>query len=363
MNKIPIGDVPGLELDENARPQQAQSPPTGECEGPYEDLPVPAKDQPVSEGNVVASVAPFGAPAGFTKVLISLGTTGFAVFAITYLVYRVLDLYIAYRNTHPALAVAYLAASGLITVVVVVVAGRSWFRYVRVKKMNTFQSLAAQARLRKTGEAQNKKLLRMIRSYATRHGRTGPASTRRDANRLCAKLSTYEDAWQAVSDLEEYLLQTMDRRADQIVLQRASQTVLGTAIAGGRMDGLIVLWQAMSLVSDIATLYAGRPGFLGTVRLLRRTLAMTVMAEIAEQATELLADVVANKVAAKLGGRAARGFGNGLLMVRLGNALKKQCRPVQYAGSRLSAMALATELLGTFKNRNKSSPALDGEEA
>jgi putative membrane protein len=274
----------------------------------------------------------------------------------------VLDLYVAYRNTHQVLAVAYLTASGLIMAVVVVLVGRSWVRYSRVRKVNTFQSLAAQAHLGKTSEAQNKRLLRMIRSYATRHGRTGPASTRRDANRLCAKLATYEDASQAVSDLEEYLLQTMDRQADQIVLQRAAQTALGTAMAVGRMDGLIVLWQSMSLVGDISTLYAGRPGFLGTVRLLRRALAMTVLAEIAEQATELLADAIANKAAAKLGGRTVQGFGNGLLMVRLGNALKKQCRPVLYTGSRLSAMALATEILGTFKNRKKNSPALDGEE-
>ena len=56
----------------------------------------------------------------------------------------------------------------------------------------------------------------------------------------------------------------------------------------------------VAMVVDVSTLYAGRPGLLGTVRLLRRALVMTVLAEIAEQATEFVADWVANKAAAKL---------------------------------------------------------------
>jgi putative membrane protein len=122
------------------------------------------------------------------------------------------------------------------------------------------------------------------------------------------------------------------------------------------MDGFIVLWQSIAMVVDVSTLYAGRPGFLGTVRLLRRALVMTVLAEIAEQATEFVADWVANKAAAKLSGRAVQGLGNGLLMLRLGNAVKRQCRPIAYAGGRVPARALVTEIARTVKNGRKRNP-------
>jgi len=358
MSTPPTGELRDLELEDSGpTPQVPALPPTGELEVPCEDVPSTEGDSSALVGNTLADSGGQLSSTVLTKCFTVLGTIGLAVFGITYLAYRVLDLYIAYRQTHQLLAVAYLIACALIAIVLLFFAGRAWRRYAKLKTMDLFQELTTQVQRDKGSDTQQKRLLGMIRSFVEYHCHAGSIEAMNRAKSLRATLNTYEDASGAVKHLEEYVLNTMDKQADRMVLQRATQAALGTALASGRIDGFIVLWQSLALVDDVSTLYAGRPGFLGTVRLLRRALAMTVLAEIAEQATELLADAVASRAVAKLSGRAVQGFGNGLLMLRLGNAVKRQCRPIAKAGGRVPATDLVGEIARTLKNGKKCKSA------
>jgi uncharacterized membrane protein YcjF (UPF0283 family) len=280
------------------------------------------------------------------KVFAIVGSLAVAVVALIYLSYRILTFYESCCQIHMALEVGYVIGMLALAVAFGFFAVRSLGRYSRLRKVERFQALAAQARRGSIGHEQEKSLRTMIFrfvGFVREHGDTDGAETCKAANRLQVRLNTHADARRSVDELEEYLLHKIDQRADAFIRRRAAQVVVGTALAYGVLDFLVVAWQAMAMIDGISRLYSGRPGVFGTLRLLRRAMVMGVVADVAEQAAELLTDAVAGKLAVKLGARVAQGLGNGYLMLRFGDAVKRQCRPISLPPERLLTTDMITE--------------------
>lgn len=96
------------------------------------------------------------------------------------------------------------------------------------------------------------------------------------------------------------------------------------------VDVAFVIFAAVRLLRQIATIYGGRPGFLGFLRLARSALAhltvtggMAVGESMIQQALGL---GLAAKVSAKLG----EGVLNGLMTARFGLAAMAVCRPLPF---------------------------------
>ena len=129
------------------------------------------------------------------------------------------------------------------------------------------------------------------------------------------------------------LLEPLDRRARAEVWQAASQVALLTAVnPSALVDALITLVRNLELVARVATLYYGRPGPLGTFRVVRDVLASAVTAglvdRLADSAGSALAEVAGNWTA-RLAGPVGQGLVNGLLTVRLGDVAVLRCRSLR----------------------------------
>lgn len=131
--------------------------------------------------------------------------------------------------------------------------------------------------------------------------------------------------------VERTVLEPADRRAYALVVRAARDTAVGTAVSpAALLDALIVLWRNLRLVRDVATLYGARPGYLGSVRLLRRMLENLAVAGVAESGDALVGEALGGGLAAALSSRVGQGILNGLLTARVGLAAMHLCRPVAF---------------------------------
>ena len=149
------------------------------------------------------------------------------------------------------------------------------------------------------------------------------------------RLDTLGDAILDVDDrlglAEHELLAPLDRQARQAVATAAKQVSGVTALSPRAIvDVAFVIFAAVRLLRQIATIYGGRPGFLGFLRLARSALAhrtvtggMAVGESMIQQALGL---GLAAKVSAKLG----EGVLNGLMTARFGLAAMAVCRPLPF---------------------------------
>ncbi|MCJ2082175.1 YcjF family protein [Methylobacterium sp. J-090] len=149
------------------------------------------------------------------------------------------------------------------------------------------------------------------------------------------RLDTLGDAILDVDDrlglAEHELLAPLDRQARQAIATAAKQVSGVTALSPRAIvDVAFVIFAAVRLLRQIATIYGGRPGFLGFLRLARSALAhltvtggMAVGESMIQQALGL---GLAAKVSAKLG----EGVLNGLMTARFGLAALAVCRPLPF---------------------------------
>ena len=75
---------------------------------------------------------------------------------------------------------------------------------------------------------------------------------------------------EGIYEISKTLYGDIDRQALDLVVKRAQQTALMTAVSRiPLLDLVIVLWRSLSLTLEIAKLYGGRPGRIGLLRLSR----------------------------------------------------------------------------------------------
>jgi putative membrane protein len=152
---------------------------------------------------------------------------------------------------------------------------------------------------------------------------------------------------EALSLAERTLLQPLDRRAYRLVLTAARDTAVATALSpAALLDALVVAWRNLRLVRELATLYGARPGWLGSMRLLRRMLANLAVAGLADSGSDLAVDAIGGTLAASLSARVGQGLLNGMLTARVGVVAMHLCRPMPFAATeRPGLRAIRRELL------------------
>lgn len=156
----------------------------------------------------------------------------------------------------------------------------------------------------------------------------------------------HDDA-EVVRLIDREVLTVLDRRAYQLVVGAARETALATALSpAALLDVAIVLWRNLKLVRAVATLYGVRPGYVGSLRLLRRMLGNLAVAGVTESAHHVAVDALGGSLAAAISTRVGQGVINGLLTARIGLTAMHTCRPVPYSPeTRPSLGRIRAELL------------------
>lgn len=180
---------------------------------------------------------------------------------------------------------------------------------------------------------------------------------RRDLAWSCARFRERRadvlDAEDALVLFEHEVLKPLDRQASAAIGRTAQMTAVFTAISPfASVDIMLTAWRNLALIREIASLYGGRPGLFGSVRLLRRVLLHLALTGGMEASDGLASEMMGGGMAAKLSTRLGEGVINGLLTARVGIATMKYCRPLPYLEApKPSIREMAGRIAGEVKAR------------
>jgi len=127
------------------------------------------------------------------------------------------------------------------------------------------------------------------------------------------------------------VMKEMDQQAYRIVTQRSKETALMVMISQiALLDTLLTLWRNVRMIRDIATLYGGRPGFLGSITLISSVLQNLIYADVSEAVADSVAEILGGSVLSVMSAQAAQGLGSGVLTARIGLHAMTACRPLPF---------------------------------
>lgn len=216
--------------------------------------------------------------------------------------------------------------------------------FLSLRRLRQIEALRGEAdRLRTTfghGEAE-----RFAGELASLYERRRDLASALD--RLRNVVTDAHDDGEIVRLIDREVLADLDRRAYQLAVRAARDTALVTALSPAAIiDVSVVLWRNLKLVRDVAALYGARPGYVGSLRLLRRMLANLAVAGVTESAHHAAVDALGGSLAAAISTRIGQGVINGLLTARVGLAAMHLCRPISFTPeTRPSLGRIRAELL------------------
>lgn len=204
----------------------------------------------------------------------------------------------------------------------------------------SLRELAALARLRKADD---------VRDDAARAFRTADRSAalaaldgldRFYANRpdmtaaraaLADKRGDVMDGDALVLLAERELMGDLDRRAEAATRKGAKMVAAATAMLPmALIDVLAALTINLRMIREIAEIYGGRAGWLGSWRLLKAVSAHLIAAGAISVGDDLIGPALGGGALAKVSRRFGEGVINGALTARIGVAAMEVCRPLPF---------------------------------
>jgi putative membrane protein len=129
--------------------------------------------------------------------------------------------------------------------------------------------------------------------------------------------------------LERYLVEPLDESAHRIIAKRAKRvTLLTTVTPLAALDVLLVGFQNIAMLRELATLYGGKPSTFATFRLARMVVTHLAVAGGLALSENFLHLFVGKSLLGKLSARFGEGAINGILTSRIGLAAIDVCRPI-----------------------------------
>jgi putative membrane protein len=156
------------------------------------------------------------------------------------------------------------------------------------------------------------------------------------------------DADALIEHAERTLMTPLDAAAEAAVT-RAARTVAGATalIPMALVDVLTALAASIRMIREIAEIYGGRAGWLGSWRLLRAVAAHLIATGAIAVGDDLVGAALGGGVASRLSRRFGEGLLNGALTARVGVAAIEVCRPAPFrALARPSARGIIGRALG-----------------
>jgi len=169
----------------------------------------------------------------------------------------------------------------------------------------------------------------------------------RGRNELETHITEIIDGADLLRLAERTLMAPLDREASRLVARAATRVSIVTAVSPrAAVDMIFVAFAALGMIRRLAALYGGRPGMLGTIRLVRHIIAhLTVTGGLAA-GDSLIQQMLGHGVVAKVSARLGEGVLNGLLTARLGLAAIEVARPLPFAALPKPALGdIAADLL------------------
>ncbi|GGC84366.1 YcjF family protein [Chelatococcus reniformis] len=225
----------------------------------------------------------------------------------------------------PALGYVAMALAALAVLAFLVLLAREVAGVLRERRIERLRRAAVDAH----AEASDDKARAVVRDLLALY------ANRADTARARAALDGLGDAIIDPRDrlmvAERELMTALDLSARRTVARAARQVSLVTTISPRAIvDVGFVLYSSFRLIRQLASIYGGRPGFLGFLRLARNVLAHLALTGGMAAGDSLIQQVMGLGVAARVSAKLGEGVLNGMLTARVGLAAIDVCRPLPF---------------------------------
>ncbi len=140
------------------------------------------------------------------------------------------------------------------------------------------------------------------------------------------------DGRDRINMAERDLLAPLDEAAGQIIASASRRVTLITAVTPAAvLDILFVAAQNMKMLRQLATLYGGRPGTLGTFKLTGMVISHLAVTGGLALTDNLVQQFIGKGVLGRLSARFGEGAVNGILTTRIGLAALDLTRPISFS--------------------------------
>ncbi|MGB0084568.1 MAG: TIGR01620 family protein [Rhodomicrobiaceae bacterium] len=130
---------------------------------------------------------------------------------------------------------------------------------------------------------------------------------------------------------EREILVPVDRQARNALSATVRRVALITAVSPSAIvDVAFVGIANLAMLRRLATLYGGRPGFLGSLRLARLVLGHLALTGSVALGDDVIQQLIGHGLTARLSARLGEGVMNGAFTGRIGIAAIDLCRPLPY---------------------------------
>jgi putative membrane protein len=149
------------------------------------------------------------------------------------------------------------------------------------------------------------------------------------------QLENHADAMMAADDrirlAERELMALLDENALGLIARAARRVTLLTAVTpAAALDIIFVAALNLRMLREIAALYGGRPGTLGTFKLARMVISHLAVTGGLALTDNLVQHVIGRGLLGRLSARFGEGAVNGILTARIGLAALDLCRPLPF---------------------------------
>jgi putative membrane protein len=130
---------------------------------------------------------------------------------------------------------------------------------------------------------------------------------------------------------EREILTPLDRQARALIAVSVRRVAMVTAVSPSAiLDVGFVALENLAMLRRLATLYGGRPGFLGSLRLARLVLGHLAITGGVALGEDVVQQLIGHGLTARLSARLGEGIMNGAFTGRIGIAAIDLCRPLPF---------------------------------
>lgn len=195
----------------------------------------------------------------------------------------------------------------------------------RLSKIDALRAATGHARASRDRQAAQKAVASIERLYKGRPELSGTGAI------LQTQTADIIDGDAIIDIAERHLMTPLDIRAEAAIRRGARDVAAATALIPlALIDVLSVLALNLRMIRQIAEIYGGRAGWLGSWRLLRAIASHLVTAGAMAVGEDILGPALGGGVLSKLSRRFGEGVVNGALTARIGVAAMEVCRPMAF---------------------------------
>lgn len=233
-----------------------------------------------------------------------------------------------------ALGYAALAVAGVFVAALGAIVFREILGIWRIDSVQALKADAAAAMRERKPEPARAVIAHLSTLFANR------PETARGRAALAATQDDIIDGPHLIALCETELMKPLDMEARDMVLDSAKRVSIVTAVSPRALiDLAFVLFESVRLIRRIATLYGGRPGAIGMIRLTKDVLSHLAVTGTIAIGDGLVQQVLGHGVASRLSARLGEGVVNGLMTARIGIAAMDYCRPLPFVACRRPGIA------------------------